>query len=59
MEVTAVLTLRPELGCNCVGQALLSRRSRVEGRVEEDVAKNLAVFVTKARAPGKKSKELS
>lgn len=56
MEVTVVLTLRVELVSECVWQFLLSRRIRVEGRV---VAKNLTLFATKARAPGKKSEELS
>lgn len=40
------------------GSPLLSRGNRAEGRAEE-VAKNPTVFVTKARAPGKKSEELS
>lgn len=40
------------------GSSLLCRRSRAEGRVK-DVAKNPTVFVTKARAAGKKSEELS
>jgi hypothetical protein len=59
LEVTVVLTLRAELGCECGWQpSLLSWRNRAEGRVE-DVAKNPTVFVTEARAPGKKSEELS
>lgn len=58
MEVNVVLTLRAELLSECAWRLLLSRRSRAEGRVE-DVAKNLTVFATKARAPGKTSEELS
>lgn len=58
MEVTVVLPLRAELISACAWRLLLSRRRRAEGRVE-DVAKNLTVFATKARARGKPSEELS
>lgn len=42
----------------CGAAPTLQEEQGAEGRVE-DVAKNLAVFAAKARAPGKTSEELS